>query len=84
MRKLLASLTLFATLGLAPIAASADELEGIIAGINDDGILMLTDGTEFLLPEEFNVEGLEPGTKVLVDYEVVEGEKIALDVAITE
>lgn len=64
--------------GLASFAApaNADDMEGTIKKIDTDkGILVLADGSQFVIPDEFNVEGLDPGTKVVVFYDVVDGKK---------
>ncbi len=84
MRKLFASLVFLSAIGVLPAAAAADEIEGVIATITKDGVLKLQNGTSILLPDDFNVEGLVPGTHVYVDYEVIDDEKVALDVEIVD
>lgn len=84
MRKIFATLVFLTAIGLSPLPALADEIEGVIAKIDQNGILHLKDGTKITLPDDFNVEGLDPGTKVYVDYEVIEGENVALDIEIIE
>jgi len=55
-------------------SANAAELEGVIEKMDTDvGAIILTDGTKIMLPPEFNVDGLEPGKKIYVDYDVVNG-----------
>lgn len=55
------------------------EIEGVIKSLNTDiGAIILTDGTQIMLPAEFNVEGLDPGKKIYVDYDEIDGAKVAL------
>lgn len=84
MRKIFATLVFLTAVGMSPFPALADEIEGVIARIDQNGVLHLKDGTKIALPDDFNVEGLDPGTKVYVDYEVIEGENVALDIEVIE
>lgn len=84
MRKWILSAVL---LGLAalPTGANADDMQGTIKKIDTEkGILMLADGSQFAIPDEFNVDGLDPGTKVLVFYDVVDGKKLLNNIETAE
>ncbi|MCC2112506.1 MAG: DUF1344 domain-containing protein [Hyphomicrobiales bacterium] len=66
-------------------AAAADDVEGTIKKIDaENGVLVLADGSKFVIPDEFNIDGLEPGVKVLVFYDTVDGKKTLANVETVE
>ncbi|MBB4303915.1 hypothetical protein GGD81_002967 [Rhodobium orientis] len=81
MRSPLRALAVAAVLGslaFLPAGAQAEEKEGTIARMDTNiGAIILTDGTQIMLPEEFNVEGLDPGKHIYVDFDVIDGQKVA-------
>lgn len=77
----LVSLLFFAGNG----SALSEEIEGVIKALNTDiGAIILDDGTQIMLPAEFNVDGLDPGKKIYVDYDVIDGEKVAQIIELIE
>ena len=51
-------------------AAFAGEVQGVVAQVDPDArMLMLESGETFALAEDISVEGLEPGTQVVVTFE---------------
>ncbi|MEZ5841850.1 MAG: DUF1344 domain-containing protein [Hyphomicrobiales bacterium] len=74
-----------AGIALLATAAAADDMQGTIKKIDTDkGIMVLADGSQFVIPDEFNIEGLDPGTKVLVFYDVVDGKKTLNNIEVSE
>lgn len=64
-----ASLVLGFTLILPGLSsAQADEITGVIASIDFD-LIVLTDETTLMVPEDFAVDDLEPGMTIHVFYE---------------
>ena len=60
--------------------AHADETAGKVAVV-DSSTLILEDGTTFTIAEGVSMEGLEPGTEVMVSFEEQDGQLIATEVA---
>ena len=62
--------------------AQAEETGGKVAAVDmSTGSLMLEDGTTFTIAEGVSMEGLEPGTEVIVSFEEQDGQLIATEVA---
>ena len=69
----------------AGAGATAAEIEGVIQKMDTNiGAIILTDGTTIMLPAEFNVDGLDPGKKIYIDYDMVDGKKEAQIIEIIE
>ncbi len=62
--------------------AQADATAGKIAQVDPAaGSITLEDGTTFTIAEGVSMEGLEPGTEVIVSFEEQDGQLIATEVA---
>ncbi len=64
--------------------AQADETTGKVAQVASSlGTIMLVleDGTTFTVAEGVSMEGLEPGTEVMVSFEEQDGQLFATEVA---
>ncbi len=62
--------------------AQADATAGKIAQVDTAaGSITLEDGTTFTIAEGVSMEGLEPGTEVMVSFEEQDGQLIATEVA---
>ncbi len=84
MQKLL-SCAAFLGLLLTAGAAAADDVDGTIKAIDtENGMIVLNDGSQFQIPDEFNIEGLNSGQKVVVFFDVVDGKKTLADIDILE
>ena len=63
-------------------AQSAD-VESTIKGVDSNALtISLADGKTYVVPEEFNFEGLESGVKVSVFYTVVDGKRLVDDLIV--
>ena len=82
MKSLVTTLAALAMLGFATVAQAA-ETNGRIASA-DATMLILEDGTAFVVAEGVSVEGLQPGTQVVVSYEEQNGQKIATAVQVAQ
>lgn len=82
MKTLVTTLAAIAMLAFAAIAQAA-ETNGRIASA-DAAMLILEDGTAFVVAEGVSVEGLQPGTQVVVSYEEQNGQKIATAVQVAQ
>ncbi len=81
MKKILAPVAALA-FALSISAAQADEAAGKIASVDPaQGTIVLEDGTAFTVMEGLSMEGLEPGTDVLVSFEDKDGQLVATEVA---
>lgn len=78
MRTVYAALAGLTMLGLAG-AASADEASGKVISM-EGNTLILEDGTAYTIAEGVSLEGLQPGTDVMVSYEDQGGERVATSV----
>ncbi|MFC3163570.1 DUF1344 domain-containing protein [Ciceribacter thiooxidans] len=70
---------------LSPLSAFAgsNDVESTIRSLNSDQLTMtLDDGKTYLLPQEFNFEGLETGVKVIVFFTEVDGKRIVDDLQV--
>lgn len=86
MRLIVSALLLTSTF-LSPIAAwsqsAAQQVEATIASIDEGGESMaLDDGNTYVLPGEFDLEGLEAGTRVYVYYTQEDGERRVFDLEV--
>ena len=72
-------------LALATGAALAEDVEGKIRKIDTErGVLVLSDGSEYVIPDEFNIEGLEPGIEVVIFFDMIDGKKTLAGLDILE
>jgi hypothetical protein len=60
--------------------AASDETAGRIAVV-DESTLVLEDGATFTISESVSIEGLEPGTEVIVSFEELGGQIFATKIA---
>ncbi len=70
---------------LSPLSALAgsNDVEATIRSLNADQLTMtLDDGKTYVLPQEFNFEGLESGVKVIVFFTEVDGKRIVDDLQV--
>ncbi|MCO6177337.1 MULTISPECIES: DUF1344 domain-containing protein [Ciceribacter] len=70
---------------LSPLSALAgsNDVEATIRSLNADQLTMtLDDGKTYVLPQEFNFEGLENGVKVIVFFTEVDGKRIVDDLQV--
>ena len=75
MKKLATTVAAIAMLGFATVAHAA-ETSGRIASA-EGGMLILEDGSAFVLAEGVSLDGLQPGTPVTVSYEEKDGQMVA-------
>jgi hypothetical protein len=71
MKKLIAAVLVSALpfAGLTSFAAHADEATGTILSVDPAaGILALEDGTEFMLSDDIQIDGLISGSEVVIQY----------------
>ncbi|MCC2113453.1 MAG: DUF1344 domain-containing protein [Hyphomicrobiales bacterium] len=84
MQKLLSSAAFLGFLLTASIAI-ADDVDGTIKTIDtENGMLVLSDGSQFHIPDEFNIDGLDPGQKVVVFFDMIDGKKTLADIDILD
>jgi Cu/Ag efflux protein CusF len=72
---------------LAPFNGFAQsvDVESTISKIDVNGLsITLEDGKTYRVPEEFNFEGLEKGTKVVVFYTEVDGKRVIDDLEVSQ
>jgi hypothetical protein len=84
MRLVIATLLLASSM-LSPLVAQAtdDQVEATIAAISADGTTMsLDDGNTYVLPGEFDLEGLEEGTRVYVYFTEEDGQRRVFDLEV--
>ena len=63
--------------------AQSVDVESTIKGVDSNGLtISLADGKTYVVPEEFNFEGLETGVKVTVFYTVVDGKRVVDDLIV--
>ena len=66
-------------------AASADEIAGRVAAIDQDAqTITLENGMSFVVNENVSIENLKQGDEVLVTFEKEEGENVATGVERSE
>jgi hypothetical protein len=69
-------------LGLFAAAAQAEEASGVIVEIDTDNRqILLDDGQTYTLAEGVSIDGLEPGSEVMVSFEEAADGKVAVEVA---
>ena len=81
------SILFAAALSLSASLASAQsvDVESSIKSLDSSGLtITLADGKTYVVPEEFNFEGLEAGMKVSVFYTVVEGKRVVNDLVVLD
>lgn len=66
-------------------SAQSVDVESSIKSLDSSGLtITLADGKTYVVPEEFNFEGLEAGMKVSVFYTVVEGKRVVNDLVVLD
>jgi hypothetical protein len=66
-------------------AAFAAEAEGQIKAIDRDNLtITLDDGKSYKLPGEFDVDALKEGMDILFAYDLIAGENLITDMALSE
>lgn len=81
------SILFAAAISLSASLASAQsvDVESSIKSLDSFGLtITLADGKTYVVPEEFNFEGLEAGMKVSVFYTVVEGKRVVNDLVVLD
>lgn len=81
------SILFAAAISLSASLASAQsvDVESSIKSLDSSGLtITLADGKTYVVPEEFNFEGLEAGMKVSVFYTVVEGKRVVNDLVVLD
>lgn len=72
---------LFIVLSMFSTVAMAEDAEGKITSIDQDGeTISLDDGQDYKLPGEFDYTALNEGMKVIVLYEVAENTRFITDI----
>ena len=67
------------------MGAQSVDVESSIKSLDSSGLtITLADGKTYVVPEEFNFEGLEAGMKVSVFYTVVEGKRVVNDLVVLD
>ena len=65
--------------------AASDDVEATIQTVSVDSLsLTLDDGKVYVVPEEFNFNGLQAGVKVVVFYTEVDGRRVVDDLEIVQ
>jgi hypothetical protein len=65
--------------------AASDDVEATIQTVSVDSLsLTLDDGKVYVVPEEFNFDGLQAGVKVVVFYTEVDGRRVVDDLEIVQ
>ncbi len=83
MKKLLAPLTALAFV-FSVAVAQAEEAGGKIAAVDSyAGTLVLQDGTTFTIAQGVSMEGLQPGTEVILSFEEQDGKLIVTEIALS-
>lgn len=67
------------------VAAQSVDVESTISSIDPKGLtISLADGKTYVVPEEFNFDGLSDGVKVNVFYTVVDGKRVLDDLIVLD
>lgn len=73
------------SLSVSLASAQSVDVESSITSLDSSGLkITLADGKTYVVPEEFNFEGLEAGMKVSVFYTVVEGKRVVNDLVVLD
>lgn len=78
-------IALAAAVTASMVNAQSVDVESSIKAVNASELTFsLADGKTYVVPEEFNFEGLEAGVKVNVFYTVVDGKRVVDDVIVLQ
>lgn len=85
MYKRLVLLAFVAAMLLASPFALAETATGIVAGVEEDGtVLVLEDGSRFAVSEDFDLSNLEAGSEVVVEYDIDGDVNVLTDLTLSE
>ncbi len=84
MHKILVSLVAAGMVLLAQ-SAYAESATGVISGIEiEEGVIVLEDGTRFIIPEDFEIDVLDIGNSVIIEYDVIDDQNQITELSVAE